>query len=135
VKTHRYFFRFGIFLYFFFALLFVVFQVLISVNVFSYRRQNNVTLLLHFSIKIKTNKQQLKKSEAKNKQKRYQNLKNNKQKSKKKIQKYTKPEKITMCFHLLKRPYKSIIFRDFFNYYIIIFSTMHTFFFAMLVQR
>ena len=38
------------------------------VNVCSYRRQNNVALLLYFSIKIKTNKQQLKKSEAKNKQ-------------------------------------------------------------------
>jgi hypothetical protein len=36
--------------------------------------------------------------------KRYQNLKNNKQKSDNKIQKYTKPEKITMCFRLLKRP-------------------------------
>ena len=38
------------------------------VNVFSYRRQINVALLLYFSIKIKTNKQQLKKSEAKSKQ-------------------------------------------------------------------
>ena len=36
------------------------------------------------------------KSEAKNKQTIYQNLKNNKQKSENKIQKYTKPEKITM---------------------------------------
>jgi hypothetical protein len=36
--------------------------------------------------------------------KRYQNLKNNQQKIENKIQKYTKPEKITMCFRLLKRP-------------------------------
>jgi hypothetical protein len=40
-------------------------------------------------VKLKTNK-------------RYQNLKNSKQKSENKIQKYTKPEKITMSFRLLQ---------------------------------
>ena len=35
------------------------------VNVFSYRQQNNVALLLYFSIKIETNKQQLKKAKLK----------------------------------------------------------------------
>jgi amino acid permease len=42
-------------------------------------------LLLYFSIKTKTNKQQLKKAMLKT-NKRYQNLKNNKQKSENKIQ-------------------------------------------------
>jgi hypothetical protein len=42
-------------------------------------------------------KQQLKKAKLKT-NKRYQNLKNNKQRSENKIQKDTKPAKITMCF-------------------------------------
>ena len=37
VETHRYFFKFGIFLYFVFALLFVVFQILISFVCFQLR--------------------------------------------------------------------------------------------------